>query len=373
LKRMAAASAVLCAALALIVTIVTVAACHPMLRLMDTPVNAYGYAYNYILVIFAGIPFTLLYNMVASITRSLGDSKTPVVFLVISSVLNILLDLLFILVIPLGVAGAALATVIAQAVSGIASFFYLIRKFDIIRPAKADWIPTPFIYFRLCAIGFPMGLQYAITAIGTVVIQTAVNSFGEATIAGVTAAQKLYSLISCPLEAIGATMATFAGQNIGAGKLERVKKGLVAGTLSGWALSVVTFVLMYFFGNRLTLLFIDAAETLAIEQAFRYTLICTAGFPLLTCILTFRFTIQGMGFSTFAMLAGVLEMIARCFVGMVLPSRLGYTSICISSPAAWLTADLFLIPAFFLCMRLLKRRFALVEHHATLREATSSK
>lgn len=373
LKRMAAACAVLCAALALIVTIVTVAACHPMLHLMDTPSDAYYHAYNYIIVIFAGIPFTLLYNMVASITRSLGDSKTPVLFLVISSVLNILLDLLFILVIPLGVTGAALATVVAQAVSGIGSFFYLIKKFAIIRPEKSDWIPTPFIYFRLCAIGFPMGLQYAITAIGTVVIQTAVNAFGEATIAGVTAAQKLYSLISCPLEAIGATMATFAGQNIGAGKPDRVKKGLVAGTLSGWALSVVTFVLMYFFGNRLTLLFIDASETLALEQAFRYTLICTAGFPLLTCILTFRFTIQGMGFSTFAMLAGVLEMIARCFVGIVLPGRLGYTSICISSPAAWLTADLFLIPAFFLCMHLLKRRFALAEHHVSLRETTPSK
>lgn len=362
LKRMAAASAILCGVLAVIVTAVTMAACHPMLRLMDTPANAYHYAYHYILVIFAGIPFTLLYNMVASITRSLGDSKTPVIFLVISSVLNILLDLLFILVIPLGVTGAALATVIAQAVSGIASFFYLYKKFDMIRPEKNDWIPTPFIYFRLCAIGLPMGLQYAITAIGTVVIQTAVNAFGEATIAGVTAAQKLYSLISCPLEAIGATMATYAGQNVGAGQLDRVKKGLIAGTVSGIVLSFITLILMYFFGNSLTMLFIDASEKTAIEQAFRYTLLCTAGFPLLTCILTFRFSIQGMGFSTFAMLAGVLEMIARCFVGIVLPKHIGYTSICISSPAAWLTADLFLIPAFFFCMHTLKKRFAATGH-----------
>ena len=368
LKRMAAACAILCAALALTVTIITVAACHPMLRLMDTPAEAYDYAYKYIIVIFAGIPFTLLYNMVASITRSLGDSKTPLLFLVISSVLNILLDLLFILVIPMNVTGAALATVLAQAVSGIASFLYLYKKFDIIRPEKSDWIPTPFIYFRLCAIGLPMGLQYGITAIGSIVIQTAVNGFGEATIAGVTAASKVYSLISCPLEAIGATMATYAGQNVGAGRLDRVSKGLVAGTVSGWILSVATFILMYFFGNNMTLLFIDAAETKAIEQAFRYTMLCTAGFPLLTCILTFRFSIQGMGFSTFAMIAGVLEMIARCFVGLVLTNHIGFTSICISSPAAWLTADLFLIPAFFFCMRTLKKRFAPIEYSTTLRK-----
>ena len=368
LKKMAAACAILCSILAVIVTIVTVAACHPMLRMMDTPAEAYSYAYRYIIVIFAGIPFTLLYNMVAAITRSLGDSKTPVVFLVISSVLNVVLDLVFILVIPMNVTGAALATVIAQAISGIVSFIYLYKKFDIIRPEKEDWIPTPFIYFRLCAIGFPMGLQYAITAIGTVVIQTAVNAFGEATIAGVTAASKLYSLISCPLEAIGATMATYAGQNVGAGRLDRVKKGLLAGTVSGWVLSVVTFVCIYFFGNQMTLLFIDASETKAIEQAFRYTLLCTAGFPLLTCILTFRFTIQGMGFSTFAMFAGVLEMIARCFVGIVLPNHIGFTSICISSPAAWLTADLFLIPAFFFCMHTLQKRFATIEQQTTLRK-----
>ena len=363
LKKMAAASGVLCSALAVIVTLITVLACHPLLRMMNTPADAYDYAYKYIVVIFAGIPFTLLYNMVASIIRSLGDSRTPVIFLILSSVLNIALDLLFILVIPLNVMGAALATVIAQAVAGIGSLIYLHKKFDIIRTTKSDWIPTVFVYFRLCAIGFPMGLQYAITAIGSIVIQSAVNAFGEATVAGVAAANKLYSLISCPLEAIGATMATYAGQNIGAGKLERVSKGLLTGTVMGLVLSVVTFVLMYFFGYQINLLFIDPGETLALQQAYRYTLICTAGFPLLTCILTFRFSIQGMGFATFAMLAGVLEMIARCFVGIVLPDHLGYTSVCISSPAAWLTADLFLIPAFFYCRHKMKRALGYESPH----------
>ena len=203
-----------------------------------------------------------------------------------------------------------------------------------------------------------MGLQYTITAVGSVVLQSAVNSFGEATVAGVAAAQKLYSLMSCPLEAIGATMATYAGQNVGAGRLDRVKKGVLYSTLLGFGLSAVTFVLMIFFGDDITLLFIDAKETAALADAYRYTLLCTAGFPLLTCILTFRFSIQGMGFSPFAMIAGVLEMIARCFVGLVLTNLVGYDSICLSSPAAWLTADLFLIPAFFYCYKKMQKHYS---------------
>ncbi len=355
LKRMAAACAILCSVLAVTVTTITVLACHPMLRLMQTPAEAYEYAYMYIVIIFAGIPFTFLYNMVASITRSLGDSKTPVIFLVVSSVINIALDFVFILIIPMNVAGAALATVVSQAVAGIGSFLYMIKKFELLKLAKNDWLPTPFVYFRLCAIGLPMGLQYTITAVGSVVLQSAVNSFGEVTVGGVAAAQKLYSLISCPLEAIGATMATYAGQNVGAGKLQRVKQGVLCSTLLGFGLSATTFVLMIFFGNDLNLLFIDAKETAALADAYRYTLLCTAGFPLLTCILTFRFSIQGMGFSPFAMIAGVLEMIARCFVGLWLTKMIGFDAICLSSPAAWLTADLFLIPAFFYCYKKMLR------------------
>ncbi|MCR5153873.1 MAG: MATE family efflux transporter [Lachnospiraceae bacterium] len=349
LRRFTAACAVLCTGLALIITLVTTLFCKGMLTLMKTPEGAFDYAYVYILIIFLGIPFTFLYNMVSAVVRSLGDSRTPVVFLVISSVLNIVLDLLFIIAFKMGVAGAALATVLSQGVSGIASFIYLKKKFTILKLSKSDWTPTWFAYWRLCAVGLPMGAQYTITAIGTIVVQTAINGFGESTVAGVTAAQKIYSLISCPLEALGTTMATYTGQNIGAGRFDRVNKGLLASTLMGIGFSVVIFLAMLVVGDEFSLLFIDKEETGALADAFKYTVICTAGFPLLTFISTFRFTIQGMGYSPLAMIAGVLEMIARCFVGLVLPGIIGYTSICLSSPAAWLTADLFLIPAFFYC------------------------
>ena len=190
-----------------------------------------------------------------------------------------------------------------------------------------------------------------------IIVQSLTNSFGEAFIAANVIIMRVDGFAMLPNFSFGLAMTTYAGQNVGAGRIDRVSKGLFSATATGIVLSVLTFILMYFFGNQMTLLFIDASETLALEQAFRYNMICTAGFPLLTFILTFRFTIQGMGFSTFAMLAGVLEMIARCFVGIVLPATIGYFSICISSPAAWLTADLFLIPAFFFCRNKLQKQF----------------
>lgn len=357
LRKFTAGCAVLSAVLSVIVTLVTVLTCHPMLRAMNTPSEAYDYAYIYIVIIFAGIPFTFLYNMVASIIRSLGDSKTPVVFLVISSLINIVLDLVFILVLPLGVAGAALATVAAQVFAGIGSFLYMRKKFELLKLSKSDWKPSSFIYLRLCAMGLPMGLQYTITAIGSVVIQTAVNSFGEATVAGVTASQKLYSLISCPLEALGATMATYAGQNAGAGRFDRINRGVFAAAVTGFAISAAMFGLVWLVGDQMILLFIDAGETAALQDAHLYNLVCTAGFSLLTCILVFRFSIQGMGFAPLAMTAGVLEMIARCFVGIVLPAHIGYLSVCLSSPAAWFTASLFLIPAFFYCKKKAEKQY----------------
>lgn len=351
LKRFTAACIILCVILSAILTAVTTLSCKGVLTLMGTTEESFDYAYIYIVIIFAGIPFTFLYNMVSAMIRSLGDSKTPVYFLLLSSVINIVLDLLFIIVLNLGVAGAALATVVAQAVSGLASLIFMICNFKILRLSKSDFKPNSFTYWRLCSIGLPMGLQYTITAVGSVVVQSAINSFGEATVAGVSAASKVYSLISCPLEALGTTMATYTGQNIGANRFDRLGKGLFVSTMMGFVFSGVIFVAMIFVGNDLSLLFLKKEETKALADAYKYTLICTAGFPLLTCISTFRFSIQGMGYSPLAMIAGVLEMIARCFVGLVLPDIIGYTSVCISSPAAWFAADLFLIPAFFLCKK----------------------
>jgi len=287
--------------------------------------------------------------MSAAIMRSLGDSKTPVVFLIISSVLNILLDLLFIVIFHMNVEGAALATVIAQGVSGVISTIFLLKQFEILKFEKEELTIDKDSLIRLSAVGIPMGLQFSITAIGTIILQAAVNSFGAITVAGVTAAQKIQMFATCPLEALGPTMATFTGQNLGAGKLSRIGQGLKVSTLIGFGCSAGLFIILFFFTGDLSLLFLNPTDTEAINSAYRFLLIAASGFPLLTCILTFRFTIQGMGYSAFAMIAGVLEMIARSIVAFTLPQILGFTGVCLAHIAAWILADLFLIPAYFWC------------------------
>lgn len=354
LRRYVTNSAWYCGGVSVLLTVLTVVFCSRMLTWMNTPAAAFRYAFLYIVVIFAGIPFTILYNMVSGILRALGDSKSPVVFLIISSILNIGLDLLFIPVLGMDVEGAALATIIAQGASGFASLVYMVKKFEILKMQNEDWKPRGEYLKTLTVVGLPMGLQYSITAIGSIVLQTAVNSFGEIAVAGVAAASKVYSLISCPIEAMGNTMATFAGQNMGAKKLDRIRKGLYQSTLACIILSVVIFGLVVLFGNQLSLLFIKKEEIEALAFAYEYILISTVGFPLLTFVITVRFTIQGMGFSAFAMTAGVLEMAARCFVALVLPVYFGFTSVCLANLAAWIAADLFLIPAFFYCKRKLE-------------------
>ncbi len=209
-RRFVTNSVWLSAALSVVLTTLTVCLCRNMLTLMNTPEEAFEYAYMYIVIIFAGIPTTFLYNVSSAIIRALGDSRTPLIFLIISSLLNIALDLVFILLCNMNVAGAALATVISQLVSGAGCTIYMMRKFDILKMQPGDWKVRGREVKGLCAIGLPMGLQYSITAIGSVSVQSAVNSFGSIAVAGVTAANKIYSIISCPQEALGATMATHA-------------------------------------------------------------------------------------------------------------------------------------------------------------------
>lgn len=341
-----------CLGIAIVMTTVTVLLCRQMIAWLRTPEEAVSYAYTYIVIIFAGIPFTILYNMVSGIFRALGDSVSPVIFLIGSSLLNIGLDLLFILVFGMDVEGAALATIIAQGVAGGLSLIWIRVKFSILKMEKGDWKPEGAYIKTLSRMGLPMGLQYSITAIGTLVLQSAVNSFQDINITGgVAAANRIYGLMACPLESMGNTMATYTGQNLGAKKLDRISKGLFQSTIACILLSVFIFGFAWLFGEHLALLFIKEEEIQALSYAYQYMLFYTAGYPLLTFVLTFRFTIQGMGFSPFAMTAGLLEMVARCFVALVLPAYLGFISVCLADISAWIAADIFLIPAFFYCKR----------------------
>lgn len=356
LRKMVTNSVWLCTFFSVVITTLMLLFCRPVLTWMNTPENIFEYAYIYIFIIFAGIPCTILYNMTAAILRALGDSKSPIIFLAISSAINIGLDLLLIIVFRMGVDGAALATVVSQGVSGVISIIYIKKKFDILAMEKGDWKLERHLAGKLTGVGIPMGLQYSITGIGSVILQTAVNGLGSIYVASMTAGSKINIFLACPFDALGQTMAPYAGQNIGARKLDRVGKGLRVACIIGFIVSGLMVIVVKLFGDQLTMLFLDEKDPVIMQNSTQFLIIVSAFYCLLTLVNTVRFTIQGMGFSSLAIIAGVMEMIARGIAGMLLVPAFGYLGACYSSPLAWLLADAFLIPAFFLCKRKVARQ-----------------
>lgn len=355
MRQVIANSVWLSGAFAVVMTAVVVILCKSILLWMNTPEDIFDYAYIYIVIIFCGIPASYLYNLLSGIIRSLGDSRTPLLFLLLSSVLNIGLDLLCILTFRMGIAGAAAATVVSQLVSGVLCLFYMKRKFDILEITKEEWKVNTGHMKVLCGMGVPMGLQYSITAIGSVILQTSVNSLGSVAVASVTAAGKVSMFFCCPFDALGSTMATYGGQNVGAKKLDRLGKGLRACSILGSLYALIAFGVLYVFGDNFVGLFMreEAAEVMA--GARQMLLVVSAFYIPLAFVNNVRFLIQGMGFSAFAVLAGVCEMGARALAGLFLVPSLGFTGACLASPLAWIFADAFLIPAYIHVRRKLGR------------------
>jgi putative MATE family efflux protein len=330
----------------IVMTAAVVLLCRNILTWMNTPEDIFEYAFVYIVIIFWGIPASYLYNLLSGIIRSMGDSRTPLMFLLLSSVLNIGLDLLCILVFNMGIAGAAIATVVSQLISGVLCLFYMKKKFEILEISKEEWKVNYSHMKVLCGMGVPMGLQYSITAIGGVILQTSVNSLGSVAVASVTAASRVSLFFSAPFDAMGSTMATYGGQNVGAKKLDRLGQGLRACSLLGIGYALVSFVVLFFFGNYFIALFVNDGGAEIMEGARQMLLTMSAFYIPLAFVNIIRFMIQGMGFSAFAVLAGVCEMVARALAGLLLVPWLGYTGACLASPLAWIFADAFLIPAY---------------------------
>lgn len=358
LRKYVGNSAVLSVIVGGTITVFTVVFCRNILQIMDTPADIIDLSYNYIVVIFAGIPATLLYNILSSHLRSLGDSVTPVAFLILSACLNIGLDLLFIVTFHWGVFGASFATVLSQLVSGVLCLVFIIIRFDILHLKRDDWRLDPAYVRNLLVMGLPMGFQYSITAIGSVILQAAVNSLGSIAVASMTAASKISMFVVCPFDALGSTMATYGGQNVGAGKLERLAKGLRSAVILGAIYSAVIFVVVYFFGENMIQIFLSPTEENAatvLVWAKEFLVINAAFYFPLALVNIVRFLIQGMGFSGFAVFAGVFEMVARTIVGLFLVPVFGFVAACFASPLAWIFADAFLIPAFFFCRKRLRQ------------------
>jgi len=346
LRRYVGNAIYVCAALSVVLAASTSLLCPWMLRALNTPEDIIADATAYIQPIFMALPVTVLFNMSSGVLRSLGDSKTPVYFVASAALINIVLDVVFILYFNMGVRGAAIATIISQLYSGVGCFIVMKKRFPILHLSQDDLLFRPDFAKRLLGMGIPMGLQFSITAIGSVVIQTAINGLGTVAVASVAAASKLCNLFYCVIDALSTTMATFSGQNVGARKVYRIHEGLKTATVIGGVYSVIVFLVAWLFGPALLTLFVSAAETEVIALGHEYLLFNTVPYFFLLMVNLLRFSIQGMGFTRAAMFAGVAEMIARTLVAVVLVPLMGFPGACCANPVAWIAADLFLFPCY---------------------------
>lgn len=346
-KKAFASSLILSAIMTVIITFISVASARPLLTLMNTPDNIIGDALSYIIVIYGGIAALIFYNILSSILRALGDSKTPLYFLIIASILNIILDIVFITSFNMGVAGAAYATIISQGISAILCSLYIIKKFPILKLRKEHWtLDKDYVKTQL-RIGIPMALQFSITAAGAVILQSALNNLGSKIIASYTAASKVQQVFMQPSISFGVTMATYAGQNLGAGKIDRIKEGVKKGTIISIAVSVTSSLIVILFGSAFIKLFISANDLEVIQNAKHYLNTVSIFYIPLGLIFIYRNTLQGIGDSFVPMLAGVAEMVARTVVAFTLPKFLGFTGIALADPAAWIAAAVPLVIVYY--------------------------
>lgn len=335
---------------AVVMTVSTCLLCGTILRWMKTPELIKADAYTYQFIIFLGIPFTILYNIVAAIIRALGDSKTPFYFLAVSTFCNIFLDLFCIVVLHMGVAGAGLATIFSQGIAGLACLIYMKKKYEILRFEADEKRFRKDYCIKLLAVGIPMGLQSSITAIGSIMLQTAVNSLGALEVAGYAAALKIKGIFICPFDAIGSAVATFCGQNLGAGKYERLKRGVVAGVGIAAIWCAITFIALQGFTDNIATLFVDPKEieVLSLVRQFMHT---TSYFYIaLAFLCSYRYAVQGIGYSKLAMFAGLSEMVARTLMSVLVIPRFGFKAVTFTDQTAWISAAVFSFVAFHVIM-----------------------
>lgn len=359
MRRRIAHAYYIAAGVALVFTVLTMFATGSILRWMKTPEAIYAYSYSYIIVIFGGIAASILYNLLAALLRAVGDSKSPLLFLAIASVINIVLDILFLRVFGTGVWGAGLATVISQGVSGLLCLWYLFRRFPVMRFQKGECRFSGQRTLRMLSVGLPMALQFSITAIGSIILQTSVNSLGEIAVTSVTAAQKICAIVMGPLEMIGITMATYCGQNLGAKKFERIRDGIRVSLGISMGYCVFCILFLYLLGRQTAYLFIDASETQVLSMAVQYMRLNAVFFPVLGVLFILRNGLQGMGYSLMPMFGGVSELVARALVCFVFVPIYGYHAAIAASPVAWIFADVLLIAVYFWDMKKLRQRLTL--------------
>lgn len=353
--------------IAAVVTTLVSVFCGPLLTAMKTPADIYEYAHAYIQIIFLGLPFTMLYNYTASIIRSLGDSKTPVLLLVMSSLINIVLDLVFILAFNMGVRGAALATVLAQLISGLTCVYHIYRRVPLLHMRKEDLTFSPAHTKELLRHGVPMGIRLTIIASGISILQVAVNSMGTNAVAAMTASGKIYGILSAPIMAVGQSLAPFSGQNIGARRLDRVSQGLRVATMLEMCVWIFGVLVSFFFGRQLIAVFVKDAPAEVIRLGYTANLINVSGFVFLIAVNTVPNILQGMGFSIASLITGITEVVGRIIGANLFAKWWGFVGVASASVMAWLLTALFAYPAYFILRKRLAQKFAAEDAQALMR------
>ncbi len=354
MRRSIGTSLIICTGLTIALTAMMLLLTNPMLRMINTRPEIYDYSYKYLIMLNAGLIGPIAYNMISCILRALGDSRTPLYFLIFSSALNIALDLWFIVKFGWGVRGAAFATVLSQAVSAALCFAYAFRRYPEIRLTaddfRTDW---SFIWEHL-RIGIPMALQFSITALGVVILQAALNIFPPTYIAGFAAASKVQNLFVLIPISFGIAIASYVGQNWGAGEIRRVRRGVNVTLFMILAVCAVMSVVMVIFARPMTSLFLsaDAGEmvTPIYRASQRYLNISAIFFPFLYVIFLYRNALQGVGRTLLPLMAGVLELVIRTVASLTLPRHFGYDGVLVSDVLAWVGASLMLIVSYIIQM-----------------------
>ena len=351
LQHYVALSLMLTAIVSAVLSVITVIGSRQLLLWLNTPENIVGLADSYIRVIFGGILCTMAYNVASGILRGIGDSKTPLYFLIFSSALNIVLDIFLIVVVKMGTAGAAYATVISQGVAAVLCFIVMFRKHDILRTSREDYYWDNQGILRMLSIGIPMALNYSITAIGTMILQSAVNVFGSSTVAAFTAASKVSSIATQTFPTLGTAMATYCGQNLGAGKYKRIYQGMRHAFYLCFVAAAIAALICCCAGPFMLKWFISNPSTETMSAAMQY-LYAISGFMIpLGWIFIYRNGLQGLDHGFIPMLSGVVELVSRFAVIAVAAKPCGYLGVCFADPAAWLVTGIMLLIAYLVWKR----------------------
>jgi len=349
------ASIILSLLITVVLTIISVVLARPILNIMNTPKEIIKEAYDFIIIIYWGIITAMMFNLFSNVIRALGDSRTPLIILIITSILNIVLDFVLILHFSLGVSGAAFATTISQGVSAVLCIVYIAKKVPILKLHKEDWHITKEVLLEHLRIGLPMGFQASIIAIGAIIIQFALNDLGALPVAAYTAAQKIDAVAVQPMLCFGITMGTYVAQNYGANNIDRIRIGIRKCNMMSITISIIVGATNILAGSWLIKLFVGNGQNEVVSLAQTYLNVNGVTYFLLAMLFVYRYSLQGLGQSFVPTIAGIMELVMRMFAAIILSRNLEFFGVCLANPLAWIGSCVPLMIAYYVTMKKLNR------------------